>query len=94
MLGTSDRISSDTTLWETIKSMFSALNPAQYFTMALRLFSGQLQGSVNNWGGADTSFNSPHLFCSVLMPLAFIQYIYFWIKQSKSRKKNMWFWEA
>lgn len=89
MFGTSDRISSSTTLLETVESMFSALNPAQYLTMVLRLFSGQIQGNINNWGGADTSFNSPHLFCSVLMPLAFIQYIYYWIKQPKSRKKHV-----
>lgn len=74
MLTISSRLESSMPFLEKLKLMFSCLDKEQYKTYILRLFSNQIQGSLNQWTGAATSFNSPHIFCSILLPVALIQF--------------------
>lgn len=87
MVETSNRLSVTVGWGERLKNMFQGLTFQQYWSMLLRLFSNQLQGTASAWAGADVPFSTPHLFCSILFPVAFIQYLYFWLKSKQSKQK-------
>ena len=70
ILNTSSRVSTHTSL----AVLLTPNSAAELKTIFLRLFSEQMQGSMNAWTGCRTSFNVPHLYCTALLPACLPQF--------------------
>ena len=89
MMTTSDRLSDTLDWWDRIKEMSSFLSLSQMKESVARVVSNNLLGSANGWTGVSSSFNAPHLFCSILFPVAFFHYIIESIKNYKIRETKV-----
>ena len=58
-------------------------------TTFLRLFSEHAEGTMNQWTGANTHFNSPHLYCSPLLIACVPQYLATLWHSHKGRKRTV-----
>lgn len=86
LFSTSSRMVQEISWQEKWKIMSGWLTVEQLLSYILRLFSNQLQGTINQWDGAEIAFKAAHFFCSVLLPIAVPQYIAYLLKK-KGREK-------
>lgn len=89
LLSVSNRVGAGDGLLPTLLASLRVLDFELVQGYFLRLFSNQLQGTSEQWAGPATSFNTAHLFCSVLAPLALPQYAVHWlvVKDVPRRKR-------
>lgn len=89
MLTISDRLSQNASLIQKIGETISAFKFSEVKTAFLRLFSNQIEGTMNAWQGANSSFNSPHIFQGLLVIIAIPQYFAAEVKKCSSRAKTV-----
>ena len=89
ILGNTDRVNDGLPLGDKIVHACKLFSINKYKDMFLRLFSNQLGGSINQWSGVNSSFDTEHLFYSFIFPVAFVEYIIAQIKTNKLKKKML-----
>lgn len=88
LIGNSGRVNTGESLFSQIHNMFYLFEFDEYRTMLLRLFSNQIQGTINDWKGYGVAFNAAHLYCSVFAPLGIVQYLIDLFEKKNTRLMN------